>query len=230
MTKRIPPKVYADAPLFFNVIKRERGLWPASLKVLLAAQRGDIKLIASTLLLAEIIGHRGDVAPAVRDGVIEQYLTDLVEWVELDLFVVREARELGDRYKLRGPDASHLATAVRRKADYFMSRDLAFPYGQMVGDVKVIQPDVVWDPCFEDVEVNLRAEEEDAALRAAQEEASMRAAEAEGQAAKLAASAGAAALRNAQRRGVTVKMTPTLSIENTATSNPADPPAAGSTP
>ncbi|GAA4024972.1 hypothetical protein GCM10022247_56780 [Allokutzneria multivorans] len=169
MTKRIT-KVYIDTPLVFNVIKRERLLWADSLKVLRAAERGEIKLVASTLLMAEVIGWRGDVEPAVRNDAIDRYLQNLIEWVELDLFVIREALMLGDRLRLRGPDASHLATAIRQKVDYFMSRDGAFPYATTVDGVSIVEPSIVWEPSFDDWEIDRQAEEEEERLQAAEVE------------------------------------------------------------
>lgn len=221
MTKRIPPRVYADAPLFYNVIKRERGLWAGSLKVLLAAQRGDIKLVASTLLLAEVIGHRGDVIAGVRDDVIDRYLSDIVEWVELDLFVVREAHKLGDQYNLRGPDASHLATAVRRKVDYFMSRDGAFPYGQTVNGVRVVDPTIVWDPCLDDEEVNRLAAEEESALQAAEADRST--------ARKKVAVRHAAAVSKGPHSQVTVEVNPSLNNSGPAVVSSQSLPPVGPT-
>jgi predicted nucleic acid-binding protein len=150
--------VYVDADVFFNVIKRENGLWCDSLKVLKAAYRGDIQLVASTLLLVELNGHRGGFDPAARDSVVEEYLQRLdVQWVEVDIITAREVRKIGAQYELRGPDAAHLATAVRMKADYFISRDKAYPYGQTIGITHVCKPREVWNPTTEDAEIDAMA-------------------------------------------------------------------------
>lgn len=152
MSKSLTPLVYADAALFFNVIKREDGLWKDSLNVLLAADRGDIKLVASTLLPIEISGWKGDCDVDEQDSVLDRYLMNSTEiaWVEVDYVIVRKARELSRRFHLRGADAAHLATAIRIKADYFMSRDRKFPYGQRVDGVLVSEPTVVWQPTLLD--------------------------------------------------------------------------------
>ncbi len=71
------PKVYVDTCVFLNVIKREAGLWPDSLKILRAAERGDIRLIASTLLMTEIASWNGEVDPITRDKVLSDYLEKL---------------------------------------------------------------------------------------------------------------------------------------------------------
>ncbi|MFE5124543.1 type II toxin-antitoxin system VapC family toxin [Streptomyces sp. NPDC056669] len=152
------PLVYVDADIFFNVIKKEKGLWPNSYKVLRAAYRGDIQVVASTLLLVELNGHKGDVAPSDRDRVVDEYLDRLdIQWVEVDILVAREVRQLAAQYNLRGPDATHLATAIRMKADYFFSRDKAFPHGQTIGITHVTGPREVWNPTTDDAEIDLMA-------------------------------------------------------------------------
>jgi predicted nucleic acid-binding protein len=156
------PKVYVDTCIYINVIKREPGLWPDSLKVLLAAERGDIRLVASTLLLAEVGSWNGAVDPTSRDQVLSGYLENLpVEWAELDLFTTHDARALCDKYKMRGADAVHLATAIRRKADYLVTRDKGFPAGAVHGtNLQVTPPITLWNPTLEDAHIDMRAQEE----------------------------------------------------------------------
>ena len=158
------PKVYIDTCIFLNVIKKEQGLWSESLKMLLAAERGDIRLVASTLLMIEIGSWNGEVDPLARDKVLSEYLENLsIEWVELDLFTAHEARKLCDLYHMRGADASHLATALRRKAEYFITRDKGFPKGQVAGSgLQVSPPLLLWNPTIEDAHIDILAEKEDA--------------------------------------------------------------------
>lgn len=162
-------RVYIDSPLIFNVVKRERGLWADSLKVLLAGERGDIQLLSSTLLLAEVCGFRGDVEPAKRDDVLDRFLGEHVEWIEVDHFVIRGARKLADTCRLRGLDATHLASAVRLNAQYLMTRDEKFPIGRAIHGVKVMRPEPVWNETLEDLDVDTKAAEEEAALKKAEE-------------------------------------------------------------
>ncbi|MFE7139360.1 type II toxin-antitoxin system VapC family toxin [Streptomyces sp. NPDC057644] len=156
-----------DACIFVNVIRREANLWPDSLKLLLAAERGDIRLVASTLLLVELNGQKrsdDSVFRAKRDGIISQFLDSLsVEWVELDHITVRETRRVSESHRLLGADAAHLATAIRRNADYFISRDGHFPYGQTVGTrTKVVKPTLLWNPTTDDIAVDQEAARESA--------------------------------------------------------------------
>lgn len=176
------PLVYADSVLFFNVIKREVDrtgedpvpLWPDSLKVLNAAERGEIHLLASTLVHVEVAGSKGDTDPQQQDDVLDRYLDhENIIWVEVDRLVAREARLLARRYDLRGADAAHLATAVRHHADYFMSRNGAFPYGATVDGVRITTPQIVWQQTFDDAQIDqeyaaeLAAEQAEEAARSA---------------------------------------------------------------
>ncbi len=56
------PRVYVDSPIYLNVMLRETLLWPSSLKLLLAGERGDVHLIASHLVIAEVGKYRGNAA------------------------------------------------------------------------------------------------------------------------------------------------------------------------
>lgn len=146
-----PPLIYPDTCLFVNVIKEEAGFWPDSLKVLLAAERGDVHFCASTLVLGELVGWNGDVNAGKRNKVVDQYLTNLgPRWVEVDLYTVEAAADIAARYQLRGADAIHLTTAVRAQADYFLTWDGRFPIGAEVDGVKVRNPSIVWDPTVDD--------------------------------------------------------------------------------
>lgn len=153
----VRPTVYIDSCVFFHVIKKEQGLWRDSLQVLLAAERGDISVVASTLVLAEVGGWHGDVPAEAQEQVIERYLlSDAVDWVEVDLFTVDAARGLAREHHLRGADALHLASAIRAKASYLMTTDERLLEAQVLA-VDVCRPRVVWQPTLEDEELQQAA-------------------------------------------------------------------------
>lgn len=150
------PLIYADACVFLEVLQQTHGRWRDSYKVLLAAQRKDVQLLASRLLAVEVGRFRGDASRARVDELVLKYLESVdVQWAEVDLLVARQARELSWQFGIRsGADAIHLATAVRFRADYFMSRDGGFPYGETIDSTSVINPGVVWTPSLFDEEVD----------------------------------------------------------------------------
>ncbi len=148
------PRVYADAVLSIDVLQGGTGAaTQSSLQVLEAAERRDIQLVASRLLAAEVGRSCGDQNRNAVDQLVLRYLDNVAaEWVEVDLLVARDTRRLSWQHNIKsGADSVHLATAVRRRADYFMSRDGAFPYGVRVDDVTdVTLPRVVWTPTLYD--------------------------------------------------------------------------------
>ena len=145
------PRVYADADLFLSVLKGEPR-HPEALRVLAAAERRDIQLVASRLLAVEIGSWGGKrPGPDPAEDLIVRFLDGVdAEWVEVDLLVSKEARRLSWEHHLRAADAVHLATAVRRRADHFMSFDQRFPHGQTIENTAVSEPQIVWQPTLED--------------------------------------------------------------------------------
>lgn len=162
MASGIAPRVYLDACIYLKWIKKEDG-WPLALKLLLASASGEITVVASTLLLAEVCGYNGSVEdPKRQRSVADEYLedNDRIEWVEVDRFVTRQAREFSSHLRLRGADAVHLATAARSRCNYFMSHDHRYPYGRRIGPTMVSEPRVVWSETLDDLQVDKVAEQE----------------------------------------------------------------------
>jgi len=153
VASRNAPRVYVDADVFVSVLKGEPTA-ATCLSVLQAAERKDIKLVASRLLPVEIGGFKGDrPGMAEADELISRYLDSVeAEWSEVDLLVAREARRLSWELGMRAADSIHLATAIRRKADYFMTQDSGYPHNQVIDGVEVCRPRIVWAPTLFDGE------------------------------------------------------------------------------
>jgi predicted nucleic acid-binding protein len=160
VTANEQPLIYADACIFLEVLQQTHGRWRDSLKVLLAAERGDVQLLASRLLAVEVGRFRGDASRSRVDELVLKYLESVnTQWAEVDLLISRQARELSWQFGIKsGADAIHLATAVRLRADYFMSRDGGFPYGQTIESTFVTNPQVVWTPSLFDAQVDSEPE------------------------------------------------------------------------
>jgi predicted nucleic acid-binding protein len=156
------PLVYADACIFLEVLQQTHGQWRDSFKVLQAAEREDIRLLASRLLAVEVGRFRGDASRTRVDQLVLQYLDRVnTQWVEVDLLIAQLARNLSWQFSIKsGADAVHLATAVRLRADFFMSRDGVFPYGQTIESTSVINPSIVWTPSLMDAAVDSEPEPE----------------------------------------------------------------------
>lgn len=145
------PRVYADSCVYLHVLLNQEHA-SECMKLLSAAERGDVQLIASRLVIAEVASYRND-RPGYETAaeLLERFLdTTGAEWVELDVMTAHDAARLSWDHKLRSADAVHLATATRRRADYFMSYDGGFPFDQTVSGVQVTKPRIVWTPTLED--------------------------------------------------------------------------------
>jgi hypothetical protein len=99
-----PARVYVDTSVFLNVAYREPLLWPDSLKVLKAFDRGNITMVASTMLHAELAGWTGKVDDnEAHQADLRAYLDgpDL-QVIEVDTLLIRDARVLARRHQLHG--------------------------------------------------------------------------------------------------------------------------------
>lgn len=154
------PLVYPDACIFLEVLQQTHGKWRDSLKVLEAGQREDVRFLASRLLAVEVGRFRRDATKAKVDQLVLQYLDSVrTQWAEVDLLVAQQARALSWQYEIKsGADAIRLATAVRYRVDYFMSRDGGFPYGQKINSTLVVNPSAVWAPTLIDAAIDNESE------------------------------------------------------------------------
>lgn len=96
-----------------------------------AVGRGDIRLIASTLTLLEVLVHplrEGDEALAHQYNdilVTSPYITT----IPVTAVTSQVAAEIRATHGLKTPDAIHLATAINHGADALLTNDRGFPDG-----------------------------------------------------------------------------------------------------
>lgn len=157
-------RIYADSCMYLSVIKRDTDpvrdgtpRWRVARSMFAAAERGDLLILASTLLQAEVVGN-GEVRTKLPESRAQRlisnwFLADYIEWCDVDLLITRRVSDLSAQYDLRGADAVHLATAIRLRADYLISNDNGFSacHGQLIEGVKVIKPEVVWQETLGDI-------------------------------------------------------------------------------
>jgi len=124
-----------DASPLIGVIKGEPEF--ECLRSLLAAvDRGEITLVESTAILAEVVpAHRNDgVGSAIARDTIRALLeSPATELVDVSTTVARKAGELRIKHGLTTWDAIHLATAILAKVDVLIVRDHKFPGGNYEG-------------------------------------------------------------------------------------------------
>ena len=122
---QIKPKIICwDTSCFCAWFNAEQGRYDVCNAIIEAAQKGEVKLMASYLTLAEVVKIPNQYPSEAEDAIAEffksrQYITK----VAVDWFVCRIARDLMTRFKLDCRDAIHLATAIHRKADTLQTYD-----------------------------------------------------------------------------------------------------------
>jgi len=155
-------RVYADSCMYLSVIKRDDDLiggrprWHLARSLFRAAERGDVLIVASNLVQVEVTGN-SEVRSADPDSraaqlVRDWFLAEWIEWCDLDRMIARKVASVSRDFQLRGPDAVHLASAIRLNAAYLMSNDNGFrhAYGNPVEGVQVVTPQILWQETLED--------------------------------------------------------------------------------
>ena len=104
--------------------------------VLAAVQRGEVRLVESTAILAEVLikhaddAERDELTRATLRALLESPATELVD---VSTPVARKAGELRVRHGLKTWDAVHLATAIVAGVDILVARDGKLQEGEYEG-------------------------------------------------------------------------------------------------
>lgn len=124
-----------DASSLLGVVQGEEEF--ACLKSLLAAvDRGAIKLVESTSILAEVLPHHSrdtETHKRAREGVRALLESPDTQLVDVTTVIARKAGDLRAEFGLKTWDAIHLATAVLARVDVLIVRDHRFPFGDYEG-------------------------------------------------------------------------------------------------
>lgn len=133
-------RVLLDASCLIGVIQGEAEM--LCLRSLLAAvDRGDVKMVASTGLLAEVLpSHPQNQGKPANEAVGQLLEAPETELVDINVRVARKAADYRIAYGLKTWDAVHLATAVLAECDLLLVRDDRFPYDTEVEGVWVSRP------------------------------------------------------------------------------------------
>lgn len=144
-----------DASALIGFIRGEPDF--ACLRSLLAAvERGEITLVESTAMLAEVQpAHDGDadLHALAREGVRTLLGAPTTELVDVSAVIARKAGDLRVKHRMSTWDAVHLATAVVARVDVLIVRDHKFPLGDYEG-VYVTGPFDVDDDKIPGLETN----------------------------------------------------------------------------
>ena len=134
--------VLLDASCLIGVIKGEPDMHCLQ-SLLVAIERGDVRLVESTAILAEVLpDHDSDDsgADSTREAILSLLESTDVELVDVSVPVARKAADFRVRYGMRTWDAVHLATGVVAGVDVVMARDGKFPFDETLEQVFVSKP------------------------------------------------------------------------------------------
>lgn len=139
-----------DASSLLGVVQGEEEF--ACLKSLLTAvDRGSIKLVESTAVLAEVLpSHARDTEAhkRAREAVRALLESPDTQLVDVSTVIARMAGDLRAKFALKTWDSIHLATAVLARVDVLIVRDHKFPFGDFEG-VHISRPfDIDGDKLF----------------------------------------------------------------------------------
>jgi predicted nucleic acid-binding protein len=112
---------YLDSSVYIAVIQGEDGRVEDTRQILRNAERNELRIVATTLVLAEV--HKAGTADWTTDKIDRYFHRPHFLWVEVDYPVGVRARTLAREHRLRGADAIHLAGALRAGADVFFTYD-----------------------------------------------------------------------------------------------------------
>lgn len=137
--------MYLDSNVYLAWLRGEGGRTEIARELLTAGEQHRLTIVASTLVYAEVCGH-GEVRSAEAEDVDAKvdafFERGFLRWVEVDLPTARHARTLSREHRLRGADAVHLASAVRGRAESFMTWDTKdFPIGRVIENMRIQEPE-----------------------------------------------------------------------------------------
>jgi predicted nucleic acid-binding protein len=128
MTERFDNKaIYLDtAPLIYYIEETSAGL-PFLQDLFKKNEKGDFTFFTSTLTLCEVLTLPFKLG---NTKLIEQYeyfitKSPFLKLINVNADIAKLAARLRSEYNLKLPDATHLATAIEVKVDFFLTNDLA---------------------------------------------------------------------------------------------------------
>ena len=132
---------YLDSSVYIAAIKNEPGRGDIARAILQDAEKGRIRVCASTFVIAEVLKAPGYEQLSVKEEetIADFFLHDFFDWADLDMVLARKARSLARECSLKPADAVHLATAIELRADCFLKWDRHFGDGVCRG-LRVCEP------------------------------------------------------------------------------------------
>jgi predicted nucleic acid-binding protein len=130
-------KIAIDSLVPIYALSPDSELHLQAVRLIENAPIAGYELHASDLLYLELLSSpeiKDEEVPVIRDGLAE----DLSASWPIDVNIVLKAAELRRKHHFKTPDAIHIATAVERKCDYFVTNDLGLIKKVEIDGVKIV--------------------------------------------------------------------------------------------
>lgn len=113
--------IYMDACVIFDCLTKLPKYYPHVEPILRDAKADKLTIVASTICFSEVFMIRDDPDGAEK---IEAFFNqEFVAVYDVDDLIARKAGEIRSKAKLETADALHLATAIAKGAQVFLTRD-----------------------------------------------------------------------------------------------------------
>ncbi len=135
-------RISIDTPIFIYALEGNDD-FPLSQELFRQIPKSKTTVYASVIVITEMLNKIYEVGAQSR---VPDYLNfihggGLISVVNVDRSIALKAAQLRAKYGLKPPDAIHLATAIERNCEYFVTTDNGF--GNNTEELKIIYlPDV----------------------------------------------------------------------------------------
>jgi len=123
-----PPKVYIDSCAYISCIQEDVGRHETVSAVVEQAKSGEIVIVASTLIIAEVVkldhlSEQGVDIAEQAERIRLFFENDYIKFRAVDRRIAEEAAAISRQHRIKPPDAIHLATALQCGCTSFQTYD-----------------------------------------------------------------------------------------------------------
>lgn len=117
-------KIYLDSCIFIYHFEKHPQFGEKASKIFQATERGSHKIVASTLVMHELMSGFSSENDALSNQIYGLLITHpKIEWTDFNLDLANTSALLRADLGLKTPDAIHLATAIRSQCSKFYTED-----------------------------------------------------------------------------------------------------------
>jgi predicted nucleic acid-binding protein len=120
-----PVRVYWDSCVYIACIQKEPKRFGVLRAIMKMVEDGDIVLVASALILAEVIKLNASTQKLATQAkkIREFFENDYIKVRSVGRTTAEAAAAISRKYGLKPPDAIHVATAIETNCRYFQTYD-----------------------------------------------------------------------------------------------------------